>query len=133
VRDGERLTNDRRFRLVKTVAPTAPAALSPFQLRFIHFLISRPFSTHSTVAMVTPAAGDYSRYQLKPSLINAGLSHFRNDVASGAPYVTQATHYSAHICIIYIYIIIYKNLLFYFVYLFRRYGIYKNGNSRLKD
>lgn len=34
--------------------------------------------------MATPAAGDYSRYQLKPSLINADLNHFRNDIASGA-------------------------------------------------
>lgn len=60
------------------------SSLSSFQFRFIHFLIPRPFPTHSAVAMATPAAGDYSRYLLKPSLINAGLSHFRNDAFSGA-------------------------------------------------
>lgn len=60
-------------------------SLSLFRLRFIHFLILQPFSTHSAVAMATPAVGDYSRYQLKPSLINAGLSHFRNDAASPPP------------------------------------------------
>lgn len=89
---------------------------SSFRLRFIHFLIPRPFSTHSVVAMATPAAGDYNRYLLKPSLINAGLSHFRNDVLSGAPYVMQEGRplcvcvCFAYMCIVYF--IIRKNILF---------------------
>lgn len=48
-------------------------------LGFVRFLIPSPFPMHSTVAMTTPAAGDYSQHELKPPLINASLSHFRNN------------------------------------------------------
>ena len=48
----------------------------PFLVRF---LIQSPFPMHSAVTMTTPAAGDYSQHELKPPLINAGLSHFRNN------------------------------------------------------
>lgn len=96
------------------------SSLSSFRLRFIHFLIPRPFSTHSAVAMATPAAGDYSRYLLNPSLINASLSHFRNDAlwralrnAGGTPIMSICVSYT------YIYFIICKNMLFlYYFFLF---------------
>lgn len=66
------MTKRGRNSCAKTVAS------NPF-LELIRFLIPSPFPTHSAVTMATPAAGDYSQYEPKPPLINAGLSHFSNN------------------------------------------------------
>lgn len=101
------LTNDRRSCVVKTVTPTVPA----------------PFLLSDSASFISSSRGHFLRilqslwrrpprviiattYQLKPSLINAGLSHSRNDGAFGAPYVTPGTH-----CFAYVYFINRANAL----------------------
>jgi len=84
----EGLTNERRCRakyVIKTVAETCPRSFPLSDSGSFIFPSRGHFPRIPQSPWRRPPRGDYSRYRLKPSLINAGLSHFRNYAVSGAP------------------------------------------------
>jgi len=99
----EGLTNERRCRakyVIKTVAATCPRSFLLSDSGSFIFPSRGHFPRILQSPWRRPLRGDYSRYRLKPSLINAGLSHFRNYTVSARLYA-QATRIVTRACTFY--------------------------------